>query len=89
MNTLDNIPCFDSDVFARRVKVARVCSGMTQIALANKTGIAANQIWGYENPRSKNQSHNPTIRNVFVIASVLDVSIDWLCGIDNPNNPNI
>lgn len=77
----------DRIVFATRLKEARNNVGFTQNELANLTGISTIMVSAYENPNSKS-GKNPTLNNVFLLASVLDVSIDWLCGISNAKEPN-
>lgn len=76
---------FDRITFAKRLKEARSNAGLTQNELANLTNISTIMVSAYENPNAKS-GKNPTLSNVFLLASALDVSIDWLCGNKPPMN---
>ncbi|MEE1280974.1 MAG: helix-turn-helix transcriptional regulator [Acutalibacteraceae bacterium] len=77
----------DMQTFAERLKTARNDKEMTQSELSTATGLSKAIISAYENPKSK-QGANPSIANVLLLANVLEVSIDWLCGISNSKEPN-
>lgn len=76
---------FDRITFAKRLKEARSNAGLTQNELANLTNISTIMVSAYENPNAKS-GKNPTLSNVFLLASALNVSIDWLCGNKPPMN---
>ncbi|MEE0059205.1 MAG: helix-turn-helix transcriptional regulator [Acutalibacteraceae bacterium] len=78
---------FDRITFAKRLKEARNNAGLTQNELANLTNISTIMVSAYENPNAKS-GKNPTLSNVFFLASALNVSIDWLCGISVAKEPN-
>ena len=69
---------FDKTIFAQRLKEARKQANLTQNELAEKVGLSTAIVSSYENPNAK-QGNNPTIGNIFLIADILNVSIDWLC----------
>ncbi len=73
--------------FAERLKIARNDKEMTQSELSTATGLSKAIISAYENPKSK-QGANPSIANVSLLANVLEVSIDWLCGVSEAKEPN-
>ncbi|MBQ1992766.1 MAG: helix-turn-helix transcriptional regulator [Clostridia bacterium] len=73
--------------FAERLKIARNDKEMTQSELSTATGLSKAIISAYENPKSK-QGANPSIANVSLLANVLEVSIDWLCGVSDVKEPN-
>lgn len=73
--------------FAERLKIARTDKEMTQSELSTVTGLSKAIISAYENPKSK-QGANPSIANVSLLANVLEVSIDWLCGVSDVKEPN-
>lgn len=65
---------FDPIKFGKRVKECREHLGLTQAALASKTGIHQTTIG-----RIERADLSPTIENVFQIANAVGVSIDFLC----------
>lgn len=77
----------DMKIFAERLKTARNDKEMTQSELSDETGLSKAIISAYENPKSK-QGANPSITNVSLLANVLGVSIDWLCGVSEAKEPN-
>lgn len=71
-------------IFARRLREARIKAGLKQSDLAEKTGITAASISAYESSDGA-KGKNPSLENAKKIASVLNVSLDWMCGITNEN----
>lgn len=63
--------------FPERLKETRQAHGLTQEFLAEKVGIAKNQIWLYETGKVE-----PRMSTLIGLAEVLGVSIDWLVGRD-------
>jgi transcriptional regulator with XRE-family HTH domain len=68
---------YNSKEFARRLTEAREKRQLTQLELANAIGTHLNVIWQYEN-----EKRVPSLNNVYKIAKVLDVDIDYLAGLD-------
>ena len=58
-----------------RIKARRKQIGLTQAAVAKKLGIASQSVTNYESGKS-----DPSIRNLIALATVLDVSTDYLLG---------
>lgn len=50
--------------------------GLTVMRLAEKSGIAHPNIWGYMNGRME-----PRMEKLIRLAKALGVSLDWLCGL--------
>ena len=69
----------DMKVFGSRLKKARLEKGMTQKELSDLTGISTVMISSYERSDAET-GKNPSLNNVYLLASVLGMSIDWLCG---------
>lgn len=69
----------DFQIFAERLKQARECANLTQTQFSEKTGIAQGTISAYEQGKSK----NPTVDSLIRMASVLNVSLDWLVGVSD------
>lgn len=70
----------EKNIFAVRMKEARQKADISQAELSRRTGIAPATLSSYEvteNPK------NPTLDKVIAIAKALNVSIDWLCGLEN------
>jgi transcriptional regulator with XRE-family HTH domain len=61
--------------FGDRLREARKLRGLTLQELAKKTGISYSSISLYEN-----DGRDPSFFNLFCIAEVLNVSLDWLAG---------
>lgn len=70
----------ENNVFAVRMKEARVKMDMSQAELSRLTGIAPATLSSYE------KGKNPPIDKAAAIAKYLNVSLDWLCGNDSENN---
>jgi len=60
---------------ASRLKKARENKKLTQVSVADKTGINNKTLSGYENAVSE-----PDYDSLKALASLYDVSIDWLLG---------
>lgn len=67
----------ETAIFAKRMKEARGKNGLKQKELAEKIGVTPQTISAYEKAGKA-----PTMDNAISIAKILDVSLDWLCGID-------
>lgn len=67
------------NVFAQRLKETRIKAGLSQAELSRQTGIAPATLSSYEVTDS---SKKPTMEKVILIAKALNVSLDWLCGIE-------
>lgn len=73
----------DLNLFPSRLKEARIKADISQKELSRRTGIAPATLSSYE---STENFKNPTIDKVAAIADALNISIDWLCGIDVDKN---
>ena len=66
---------YNLNKFSERLAEARMLAGLSQQSLEKKSGVTRACIWRYENginiPRADLLSH---------LATVLNVSIDWLLG---------
>lgn len=67
----------EAAIFAKRMKEAREKKGLKQKELAEKIGVTPQTISAYEKTGKA-----PTMDNAISIAKILDVSLDWLCGIN-------
>ena len=72
----------DKSMFSERLRKARTTLGLTQKDLATKVGIAAATLSAYEA-----SGKPPTIETAMKLADILGVSLDWLCGRDEPESP--
>lgn len=70
---------FDKKEFGRRLKSARERSLLSQEELAELVGINKITISYYETGNRKDM--NPSITTVYKLSRILEVSIDWLCGV--------
>ncbi len=78
---------FDRQIFANRIKEARLEKRLNQIQLAGMIGVSHDTIVNLENDNTDNKNICKVgISRVFKIADVLNVSIDYLCGKDKVNN---
>lgn len=71
---------FNSNLFADRIKKARMRKEMSQSDLAEKVGLSTTTISSYE--KSTGQKI-PALDKALTIAEALDVSLDWLCGLSD------
>lgn len=69
--------------FAKNLKDARAKAGLTQLELAKLVGSKQNTISMYESDKG---TQTPSLQLAYQIANALNVSIDWLCGIDPESN---
>lgn len=74
--------------FAKRLKEARERRNIKQNALALKIGVTAQTISAYEKAEANGKGKNPTLENAVAIANELEVSLDWLCGIEKREQKN-
>lgn len=75
----------DMAVFAERLKEAREAKSLKQKDLAEQIGVSYQTISAYEKIDAAGKSKNPTLENAVSIARALGVSLDWLCGLDGPD----
>lgn len=71
----------DFKLFADRVKEARKNAGLSQAELAAKLGVGQNTVSNYENTTGS-KGNAPKLETAAKIAEVLNVSLDWLVGIN-------
>lgn len=71
----------EKNIFAEKMREARIKTGFSQAELSKRTGISAATLSTYE---SSEKPKNPPIDKAIAIAKSLNVSLDWLCGLDNP-----
>lgn len=69
-------------IFARRLKESRERSGLKQKELAEQVNVTPQTISAYEKAEVDGKGKNPTLENAVEIAKVLNVSLDWLCGME-------
>ena len=60
-----------------RIKTARKDRKMTRVQLGKDVGITEQVIYYFENGLRV-----PSVQTLTEIAAVLDVSLDWLCGLE-------
>ncbi len=77
----------NKNIFAERMREARLKADLSQAELSRRTKIAAATLSTYE---STDNPKNPPIDKAIAIARELNVSLDWLCGLsdkgDNTSN---
>lgn len=71
---------FNSQIFAERLKKARVQKHLSQAQLAKAVGVSAATISSYETP---NGAKIPALDKAAALADELEVGLDWLCGKDS------
>lgn len=69
----------DLNIFSERLKEARQKAKLTQKQLAELSDVTAATISSYE---SEGGTKVPSLDKVIALAKALNVSIDWLCGIE-------
>lgn len=69
----------DLTTFAKRLKEARLKAGLTQAELAKKADTTAATISSYESDKGIKKA---SLDLAMSFAKALDVSLDWLCGLD-------
>lgn len=70
----------DLNIFSERLKEARQKAKLTQKQLAGLSDVTAATISSYE---SEGGTKVPSLDKVIALAKALNVSIDWLCGLEN------
>ena len=68
--------------FSSRIKELRTTLNMTQAAFAKSIGTSQNALSAYEN-----KDRIPSYDILMTIATTYNISIDWLCGLNN--NPQL
>lgn len=71
----------DFSKFAQRLKAARLKRGISQKHLAERVGIRSATLSAYENVEAEKRV-TPSLENAVALARELEVSLDYLCGID-------
>lgn len=71
---------FSSAVFSERLKAARIKAELSQKGLSEQSGVSPLSISGYES-----STKNPNLSSAYALASALNVSLDWLCGLSEEN----
>lgn len=66
-------------IFAKRLKEARQKKGWTQAKLAKLTNTTTTTVSKYE---AGSEASKPSLELAITFSKALDVSLDWLCGID-------
>lgn len=67
----------DRELLKNRLGAMKAKTGITYRQLSEKTGIAQSTIGAYMVGRRV-----PELENAFLLAQVLGVSMNWLCGMD-------
>lgn len=75
------IHTYANKVLGERLNKALSSKGMKQIYLARITGLTAPTICAYVNG-----SRTPRADHIVVICNALDISADWLLGMENEND---
>lgn len=70
----------NENMFARRMRETRIKKGISQAELSRITGIAPATLSSYE---SEDKPKSPPIDKALTIANALNVSLDWLCGLNS------
>lgn len=73
----------NKNIFAERMKEARLKADLSQAELSRRTKISAATLSTYE---STENPKNPPIDKAIAIAQELNVSLDWLCGLNDKGN---
>lgn len=69
------------ETFAKRMKTARLQRDIKQKDLAERIGVRSATVSAYENENESKRAI-PSLENAFAIAKELNVSLDYLCGLD-------
>ena len=70
--------------FGPRLKKARVAAGLTLEGVATALGTSFTTIWRYEATR-----HRPSGKTIFALASLYQVSMEWLIGQEHQSGATI
>ena len=65
-------------IFAERLKELRLEHNLTQVELAQKTNTSKSVISAWEL-----EQNEPSVSSLISIAKFFDVSLDYLCGLDD------
>lgn len=76
-------------IFAERLKEIRTKRNLKQNELAQRVGVTPQTISAYEKGGAVSNGKNPTLENAVEIAKALNVSLDWLCGIETTKEGNM
>lgn len=68
----------DNRIFARRLRKKRLQRGLSCRVLSELCGLSPGQVARYENGKCRGVS----ARTVVLLAQELDVTVDWLLGVD-------
>ena len=77
----------DMLLFSKRLKDARETAKLKQSELAKKSGVTSATISAYENIKN-GKTTNPSLENICKLAGTLNVSLDWLCGMEEKKHIN-
>lgn len=69
-------------IFAKRLKIARLQRDIKQKELAEKIGVRSATVSAYENENESKRA-TPSLENAIAIAKELNVSLDYLCGLED------
>jgi len=83
VSTARNQKGFSREVFARRLKIARLARNLTQEQLGRKAGLQASSVCKFESA-----DREPTVVNLYALAIALCVTVDYLVG-NVPNESNM
>lgn len=72
------------EIFATRLQERRKALNLSQKALGDKIGVTPQTISAYEKSGSGEKGKMPTLDKAIALAEKLEVSLDYLCGIDAP-----
>ncbi len=70
------------EIFAERLHIARRRKRLKQRELAERIGLSYQSISAYENVDKCGNTKSPSLEHAVAIAKELEVSLDWLCGIE-------
>lgn len=74
-------------IFSQRLREARERQGLTAAELSRQSDVAVQSLSCYESTSPKNRKE-PKIGSAVKLAKALNVSLDWLCGMDLEQNGN-
>ncbi len=69
---------FDKELFGKRLRIGRKSLGLTQKDLCKNIGLSQPNLAAYEAGRL-----SPPVEKLVLIADLLGVSLDYLCGRSN------
>lgn len=77
-----------NNTFAERLKIARENQGMTQDNLAKLLGIDRTAVVKWES-KTINPAVYPTVNHLKEVVNILEISSDWLLGINTRPKPSV